>query len=863
MIRFSMLLVLIFAANAAAQDPAQVLFERDIQPVLRVRCMSCHGLEDRQGDLDMRTVELLLRGGKSGTAIVPGDASSSLIYQRILDDSMPPAGELRLPEEKQQLIKDWLDQGARTKGVPEIMERSIDVSDRGHWSFKSLNRPKVPDIRDPSLARTPIDRFLLEKLALDGLSYSPVADRRTWIRRLSFDITGLPPTPSEILAFELDEGEGSYKRAIDQLLDKPQFGERWGRHWLDAAGYVDTIGDDTDATIGKVAKGKWRYRDWVVRSLNQNKPFDQFVQEQVAGDEMVDWRSAEEFDERTTDLLIATTFLRSSADETIQDVLNTAVTRHEVAQRTMEVTFNCLLALTMNCARCHDHKYDPIGQVDYYSLLANFTPAFDPQAWLTPKERELPDIPPKQLAQFKQHNAEIDKQIQGLESQKTKVVEAVQARAVAERYLAIPEPIRADVRKAIATPQEERNQLQAYLAEKFTESVSVTAEEAQKLFQEEDQNATKKLDQEIGQLRSRRKSWGYIQAVYNVVDRPPTYVLVRGNHERPALQVHPRSPQVLSLPETHNLFAHESKSRTVLVRWLTDRESPAAALMARVVVNRAWQKLFGRGLVETTDNFGRNGATPSHPELLEWLAAEFVESGWDYKQLLRLMVNSRVYLQQSNWDSQTHEADPANVLLARMPLRQLESEAVRDAILHVSGQLNLKMGGSAVSTSPQPDGFVVASGSADALNRRSMYLLQRRRYHESFLESFGQPELTTNCTARRPTAVVGQSLAQLNGEFLFNQSQAFAKRVIASRKADEPDRDDGPQDDIGKDIVMAYQLALGRTPSKEEMVFTKELVEQQKQTYVDAAIAEDQLYASAFRHLCHMLLCSNEFLYIH
>lgn len=181
MIRFSMLLVLIFAANAAAQDSAQVLFERDIQPVLRVRCMSCHGLEDRQGDLDMRTVELLLRGGKSGTAIVPGDASSSLIYQRILDDSMPPAGELRLPEEKQQLIKDWLDQGARTKGVPEIVERSIDASDRGHWSFKSLNRPKVPDISDPSLVRTPIDSFLLEKLALDGLSYSPVADRRTWI----------------------------------------------------------------------------------------------------------------------------------------------------------------------------------------------------------------------------------------------------------------------------------------------------------------------------------------------------------------------------------------------------------------------------------------------------------------------------------------------------------------------------------------------------------------------------------------------------------------------------------------------------------------------------------------------------------
>ena len=529
----------------------------------------------------------------------------------------------------------------------------------------------------------------------------------------------------------------------------------------------------------------------------------------------------------------------------------------------MEVTFNCLLALTMKCARCHDHKYDPIRQIDYYGLLACFTPAFDPQAWLSPQERELPDIPPRKLAIFEKHNAAIDEQVKSVESRKTKVIEAVQARVTEQRYLAIPEPIRADVRTAIAIPKEERNELQTYLADKFTASVSVTAEEAQKLFAEADSNATKKLDEEIGQLQSQRKSWGVFQTVYNVVDSPPTYVLVRGNHEQPGLQVHPRTPRVLSLPESHDLSGHASNPRTALAQWLTNPESPAAALMARVVVNRAWDKLFGRGLVETTENFGRSVATPTHPELLEWIAAEFVESGWDYKNLIRLLVSSRVYLQRSDWDGQKHDVDPANRLLARMPLRQLESEAVRDAILHASGQLNPQLGGPPVLTTARPDGFVVTTGSTDEVkNRRSMYLLQRRRYHESFLESFGQPELTTNCTSRMPIAVVGQSLSQLNSEFLFNQSQAFANRVIASRGRDDIGQDGRQQDDVRQDIVMAYELALGRAPSDEEAVLAKKLVEQQRQKYVEAAVAEDQLYPDAFRHLCHMILCTNEFLYV-
>tara|TARA_B100000809_G_scaffold187144_1_gene185389 strand:+ start:1075 stop:2217 length:1143 start_codon:yes stop_codon:yes gene_type:complete len=327
-----------------------------------------------------------------------------------------------------------------------------------------------------------------------------LADRRTWIRRLSFDLTGLPPTQEEIERFLKDEDDQAFQRAIDQFLEKPQFGERWGRHWLDTAGYVDTSEADTDAAAARFAKGKWRYRDWVIRSLNENKPFDQFVREQVAGDEMVDWRGADEFNQETIDLLVATTFLRSAADET--DVSNTADVRHAIAQQTMEVTLNSLLALTMKCARCHDHKYDPIPQTDYYRLLAFFTPALDPQAWLQPAKRELPDIPPKKHAEFVKHNAPIEKRIEELESQKKKINEAAQTQVIEGRYNAIPEVLREDARTAITTAKEKRNEVQAYLAEKFAASVTITLEEAKQLFEEQDLAATVKLDEEIGQLKS-------------------------------------------------------------------------------------------------------------------------------------------------------------------------------------------------------------------------------------------------------------------------------------------------------------------------------------------------------------------------
>ena len=853
MMRLTMFLWLAVSVHVQGQENSPISFGRDIQPVLRVRCMQCHGFEDRQGELDMRSVELLLRGGKQGASIVPGDASASLIYRRIMDGSMPPEGELRLPEEKTQLIKDWLDQGAKAAGVPEISDEIIAAADRDHWSFRPLHRPAIPPVKDDTLAQTPIDRFLLEKLDEAGLSYSPVADRRTWIRRLSFDLTGLPPTQDELDQFLQDEDDKASQRAIDRFLEKPQFGERWGRHWLDAAGYVDTGEADTDAAAARFAKGKWRYRDWVIRSLNQNKPFDQFVREQVAGDEMVDWREADEFNQETIDLLVATTFLRSAADETDTDVSNTSDVRTTIAQQTMEVTLNSLLALTMKCARCHDHKYDPVPQTDYYRLLAFFTPALNPQAWLQPKKRELPDIPPNKHAEFEKQNAPIEKKVNELEEQKKEINEAAHTRVIEDRYNAIPEPIREDARTAITTAKEKRTEVQAYLAEKFAASVTVTLAEAKPLFEEQDLVATEKLDKEIGQLKSQVKGWGIIQAVYNVSDSPRTYVLVRGNHERPALEVQSRVLQILSPSESPDLSDDESNPRTALARWLTDPESLAAALMARVVVSRAWRQLFGRGLVETNDNFGLSGASPSHPELLEWVVADFIESGWDYKRLIRLMVNSRVYRQRSDWDGQIHDADPANTLLARMPLRQLESEAVRDAVLHVGGDLNLKMSGPPVMVYALPDGNVVTSGSPEEMSRRSIYLLQRRRYHESFLDAFGQPDLNTNCTDRISAATVGQSLSLLNSEFLFDQSHSFAHRVIA----------DSAGNDVQEDIAVAYELALGRTPSNKEIVLSKELIETQRQRYVDAGVSEENLYPDALRHLCHMLLCSNEFLYVH
>ena len=616
-----------------------------------------------------------------------------------------------------------------------------------HWAFAPLVRPSVP----AGSARAPVDAFILDKLAKSGLGISSEADRRTLIRRLSFDLLGLPPTLEEVAAFLADSRPDAVERLADRILASPHFGERWGRHWLDGAGFVDVNGGDNDATIIKFGDSRWLYRDYVIRAFNQDKPFDRFLTEQIAGDEITDWRTAAKWTPEMREHLIATGFLRTAADDTDENELNTPDIRHGVVQRTAEVLANNLLGLTLNCAKCHDHKYEPISQLDYYRFQALLHPALNPDHWLQPTQRLLPDVPTAVKA----------------------------ARVLTAVALGIPPP-----------------------------------------------------------------PWKNLHVIYDTGSPTPTRLLVRGNHETPGEQVAPGFLRVLSTSsEIASLREVQAKSassgrRLALVRWLTDAKSPAGSLVLRVRVNRVWQHLFGRGLVETSDNFGVTGAKPSHPELLDWLACEFAANGQRLKPLLHLLVTSAAYRQASASSASGASIDPDNHLLWRMPLKRMESEVVRDALLAVSGRLDRSVGGPPVAVDPKPDGSFVPKPTT----RRSVYLLARRNYHPTFMNAFDHPNLATNCTRRASPVVVSQALALLNDTFAVEQGRAIAERIA---KQTPPENQ----------VELAFQLILGRPAEGWERDLCRDYL--RRQTERHSGKAND-----ALAHLCQTLFNTSEFLFV-
>ncbi len=860
-----------FAAVGAvsrADDAQPIVFEKDVLPILTAHCFKCHGLEARKASLDLRTVGLMLRGGDNGPVIVKGSAKESPLFERISDRSMPPEKELPLTDAKIELIGRWLDAGAPSDApespLAEGEAPAVTAENRQFWAFRAPERPDVPSVRESASARTAIDAFVLTRLEEKSLSFSPEADRHELARRVSFDLLGLPPAPEVVDAFAADGGESAYEQLIDRLLASPHFGERFGRHWLDASGYVDTIGDDTDAAITKVANGKWLYRDYVVRSFNDDKPLDRFLTEQLAGDELVDWQSSDVLSADTKQLLVATGMLRAAADETMQNELNTADIRQAVLEHTMEVVTNNLLGLTVHCARCHTHKFDPIPQEDYYRLLAIFSPAFNPQSWLQPPQRELPDISKSEKAKADAHNVDLDKQIGQCKERLSALKKPCEERLFDGKLATIPEPIRADTKEAIRTPKDKRNEVQKYLVDKFETLLKVSNDEVVAALSPADKQAADALGAQINRLNATRTTWGTIQAVYDVGPPPATYLLRRGNLDRPGPEVPAGFLRVLCESEaTSRVDAnapnqHASGRRLALARWLTAPGTPAAGLVARVYVNRVWQYLFGQGIVTTSDNFGHSGARPSHPELLDWLAVEFQSSGWRVKPLVKRIVMSRAYRQSSHPrdDARTAAAlavDPTDELLWRMRLRQIESECVRDAVLSAAGELEPSIGGPPTPIEGKSDGTVVVKkeGTTEGQRqRRSMYLMARRRYNVSLLEAFDQPEMTSNCTRRSPSAVVAQSLTMLNDEFVIEQSQRFAVRVM--REAAEP----------AQRIGRAFLIALARPPSEEEATWAADLLRKQTERYASQSTPPDEVALKVLGHLCQMLLNTNEFLYL-
>jgi hypothetical protein len=626
-----------------------------------------------------------------------------------------------------------------------------------------------PSVKQTERVLTPLDAFILSKLEAKGLSLSPEAEARVLVRRVHLDLIGLPPSPQEVDDFLRDTRPNALERLIDRLLASPHFGERWGRHWLDGAGYVDVLGGDNDAGTIKLGDGsKWKYRDHVVRAVNEDRPWKRFLTEQIAGDELIDWRKSTRFTPEIIEKLVATGFLRTAADDTDENELNTLDIRHGVQQRTGEVLASNLLGLTLNCAKCHNHKFEPITQRDYYRLMAILGPAFNPHKWLQPGQRVLAEIPQKERTQIDEQNALLDARIKEL--------------------------------------------------------LKRTDPEAK---------------QQVAELQKQKRSYGTLQAVYDVGPPTPTHLLKRGNHDRPGEEIVPGFLSVLCATDSATALppstavGESSGRRLALANWLCNARTPAGALAARVRVNRIWQHLFGRGIVVTADNLGLTGAKPTHPELLEWLAVEFVDNGGRLKPLLKLLMMSSVYRQASAGGFSPVTADPDDLLLWRMRLRRQESEAIRDSLLIVSGQLDTSMGGPPVPTESRPDGSIVVKGPGGT--RRTLYLLQRRNYHPTVLGVFDQPVLTTNCTGRSPSAVVLQSLTMLNDSFVREQADHLARRV---------EREAGSAPD--RQIALAFAIVLGRPPRELESTWCGAILRRK----------------SGLARLCHVLLNTNEFLYV-
>lgn len=854
-------LTLSLATFAATSSRAQVPdFEREIRPLLEAHCWKCHGDSARKGGLDLRTKASVLIGGDSGPAVVPGSVDESLLLTVVSRNEMPPKPDAKLAAAQVARLKEWVAAGAPgadgTAGAaPTPINAAFDRG-RSHWAFQKLRRPEAPTVTERG--RTPVDAFLLARLEAKGLSFAPDADRVTLIRRAYLDLLGLPPRPEEVDAFVQDPRPDAYEQLVDRLLASPHFGERWARHWLDGAGFSDILGCDNDAARLKTGENKWRYRDYVVRALNADTPYDRFLTEQIAGDELVDWRSAPAFDEPTRALLVATGFLRNSADDTDENELNTPDIRHGVLQRTGEMLVGNLLGLTFQCAKCHDHKYEPITQRDYYSLLALLQPAFNPQAWVQPGPRQLPDVSPAEKAAIERANAALDRQVDELGGRLAALRKPYEEKLATARLAKLPEPIRADVWTAVQTRADQRNEVSKYLAGKFEAALKVKPEEVAAALDEKDRAAVAAAEREIAGLKGRRRSWGHLQVVYDTGPPPPTHLLRRGNHLTPGGTVPPAFPRILGPSDAGSglrattAAGATSGRRLALARWLSDERSPAGALALRVRVNRVWQQLFGRGIVETPDNFGLTGSEPTHPELLEWLASEFA-SDKRLKPLIRLLMTSTAYRQASSRpDDSSDTTDPENLLLGRMRLRRLESEAVRDRILAVSGKLDRTFGGAPVPVDPKPDGtFVIPEKGLPTPTsqwRRSLYLLSRRNYHPSLLDAFDQPNLATNCTRRPSSAVVLQSLAMLNDRFVLEQAEHLAARAAEATP--------------GQRIVSAFRIALGRPPSATESAACVELCDEHERLYRTQGLPPEQAALRALGDVCHTLLNTSEFLYV-
>lgn len=873
-------MVVLASAAASTSLAAELTYERDVRPILKTHCFHCHGEGgERRGGLDLRLRRLIAEGGQSGEVIVPGAAEGSLLLQRLRDGDMPPEDAAVRPSEAEiETIAAWIAGGAvASRPEPPGLDPDTYITEaaKSHWAYQPVDRPDAPEVTSRR-ARTPIDRFVLAELEANDLSFSPDADRRALIRRVYFDLLGLPPSPAEVETFLADDSPGAYARLLDRVLSSPHYGERWGRHWLDAAGYADSEGYTADDPLRPYA---YKYRDYVLGAFNEDKPFDRFIVEQLAGDELLT-PPLENLTPEQAEKLIATGFLRMAPDGTGASGVDQDVSRNDVVAKTVQIVSTSLLGLTVGCAQCHNHRYDPISHVDYHAFRAIFEPALDWKRWLPPAKRRISLYTDEDRSKAAEIEAAAKEVFEKRSQKQEEFIEATFQKELAKLDEALHEPIT----EARRTPKEERTDEQKELLAAHP-SVNVTAGSLY-LYDRQAANELKKLADEAEAIRATKPEEEFVRAVWEPAEQTPpeTFLFHRGDHEQPKQAVPPRELRILtsattSASPTAPASAAEvalpiddpdsptSGRRLAYARWLTSGRHP---LVARVIVNRVWLSHFGRGLVSTPADFGALGVEPTHPALLDWLASEFVASGWSLKRLHRLIMTSTTYRQGSRQHPAGNSADPENKLYWRMPIRRLDAESLRDAVLAASGRLNRKAGGPAVPVMADTVGqFVIGKENLNAGRpgevlpmhgeefRRSVYVQARRSRPLSVMEPFDLPRMEPNCTARNTSTVSPQSLLMMNSGFILTRSQDFARRL--RRLAG---------DDVAAQVRLAWKIAFAAAPSDEDVAQATAFINDQTEYFAahrpPDSDAEDQLAPEdeALASFCHALLSSNRFLYI-
>jgi hypothetical protein len=1015
-------------AGAAEPTSREPQLARDVLALLRTRCVKCHGVAKREAKLDLSTPGGLARGGTNGSVVEPGQVDESLLWHRVDGDEMPP--EDPLPAEEKALLSRWIASGAKGLPAATTLDDAID-----HWAFGRLLDPPAPPNRDRARSRNSVDRFILAALEADGLTLNPEADRPTLLRRVSYDLTGLPPTPEEVREFVADQAEDAYSRMVERYLASPHYGERWGKYWLDAAGYADSNGyfnADTDRPLA------YRYRDYVIRAFNHDKPFDRFVVEQIAGDELAGLVPEQNATPEMISLLEATHYLRNGPDGTGESDGNpdeVRVDRYSALESTCQIVSSSLLGLTFQCAKCHDHKFEPLSQREFYDLQSVFYPAFNVNEWRKPNERVVTASLPGEMPRWEATNQRISSEIAALRSafeawvrgnrppstvlfhdefdesnppladnwsstapgddapagqspvtldspqapaarRQGGTLQIVESGTAGDRWLSTRQAfdwtpdvegawiqvtfdLVADKVDAVGTPAariaymlalhdfndnsavQQGNVLidgnpaggaaihldypgddakpagtlgsskyetghnygvritrlggdkfrldqlidaipdeksltlsaddlpdggfgfeyccgRSFVVDNVRIERSVDNASADEASQKQAKELTERQKQLAAAVKAKEAERGEKPGrISCVVDRsesaPDVFLLVRGNYGTPGDKVLPAPLAALS-PRGATLSvapppsgAKSTGRRLAWVRWLTEPGSRQASLMARVQANRVWQHHFGTGLVATTENLGVSGAFPSHPELLDHLAGELVRSGWSIKALHRLLLNAAVYRQTSTLDSAAFKVDPDDRLLWRFPLVRLDAEALRDAMLATSDQLDRDFGGPYVPTTRNELGEVLVKQGADGALRRSVYLQQRRTQTLSLLNVFDSPSIVFNCVQRPTSTMPLQSLSLLNSEFVVTQADAFATRL---------EREAGPQ--AADRVAQAYLIALAREPNGDEIQAALAFVEGQRSQYDGRPDAPHR----AWSDFCQMLLASNAFLYV-